>query len=306
MSINLGPKIGLSGRYTLEVLRAGEVTQRESFDNLITDWGLNRLGATSGYGTSFTGCCVVGSGNTPAMVSDLGLVNKLNTSASDSPSATYVYLGAGQNHGSKYTKVYTFPLGAVVGNVAEVGVADTNTSNLFSRALVVDSEGLPTVVTVLAEEMLRVTYELTVYPPLGDATGTFTLAGVTYNYTLRAAYVIDPRYWVPESAHNFSFGGPNFYAHGAALASITGSINNVAGAVGTLSPSVYTSGTLLRTYGISASISQGNLAGGIGGFAIFGSYHTGAGAWQAVWSPSIPKDGTNTLGISFQIQWGRV
>lgn len=106
---------------------------------------------------------VCGTGTTPVTPSDTGMAS---------------YLSAGQNESiSNITTRETSPApkirhmwrwrfnqGDVVGNVSEVGVAlssfPTSSTPLLSRALVVDVNGDPTTITVLADEYLEVEYEL--------------------------------------------------------------------------------------------------------------------------------------------------
>ena len=57
------------------------------------------------------------------------------------------------------------------------------------RALILDGGGSPTTLTILSDETLDVTYTIRVYPPTTDVTGSITLDGVSYGYTIRPCNV---------------------------------------------------------------------------------------------------------------------
>ena len=88
---------------------------------------------------------------------------------------------------------YHFAIGAAAGNLSELGVGWASSgTTLFSRALILDSGGTPTTITVLSDEYLYVTYEHRFYPSETDATGSIVFTGNiggTYTYTLRPAQI---------------------------------------------------------------------------------------------------------------------
>ena len=160
------------------------------FTNLITDQGLDYIGNFSDY----TSNCHVGTSSTAPANSDTGLfgfvagtsnvTSKTNSAAQSSP-----YFGI-------ETKVYRFGIGAAEGNLSEVGVGRTTvTGSLFSRALIVDGVGDPVTISVLSDEFLDVTFELRMYVPLVDVTGSVTLDGISRDYTIRAIAATDVAVW---------------------------------------------------------------------------------------------------------------
>lgn len=96
------------------------------------------------------------------------------------------------------TLVFEFPAGRATGNLTEVGVGWTsdgviipnaNNNRVFSRALILDASGQPTTLTVLADEILRVTYMLRLYVPFNvpDEVKVMTIGGVNTTVTIRSA-----------------------------------------------------------------------------------------------------------------------
>ena len=160
----------------------GTVTLAE-FDNLILDAGLNRLG-TGGVAN----CCQVGTGTSAPAVTDTTLQAYLvGTSTIQADSAqSYV---AGPPAYVTMSRTFRFGTGVAAGNLTEVGVGwATASGSLFSRARIVDGGGSPTTISVLSDETLDVVYTLRAYVP-ADATGSVTLAGTSYGYTMRWAGV---------------------------------------------------------------------------------------------------------------------
>ena len=179
-------KHGVTGWFKFEAVKA-DGTRRllaDWFPNLITNQGLDRMGSNLDYLTY----CQVGSGdNTPANTDTTleTFVAATNNTSNDTAAAQ-----ASAPYYASRTKVFRFAAGAAAGNLSEVGIAWTNgAGSLYSRALILDGGGLPTTITVLSDEFLDVTYQLRIYPPTVDVTGTITLDGNNYNYVLRACNV---------------------------------------------------------------------------------------------------------------------
>lgn len=180
MKFNLG-KLGLSGQYRLVAStdpEGKEVTKDTGwFDNLITNAGLNRIGqvsATVAYQTwhfrdDILRAFRVGSGTTPPQFTDVALDAEIAAvSLASSSNAGWI-----SSQGANYTDGYMhltvtrqFGQGAAAGNLSEIGLGDVN--NLFSRALILDSFGDPTTITILANEFLTVYYTLRVNIPQAD------------------------------------------------------------------------------------------------------------------------------------------
>lgn len=298
--MNLKTKV--AGYYKLQVIRPdGTVRESGEFPNLITDIGLDRMGVGS-----YLTYCQVGAGSTAPTVTDTSLASflaasntKQSTSSGSTSSAPY-YTWA--------LNMWRFSAGTATGNISEVGVGWASGGSLFSRALVLDSGGSPTTITVLADEVLDVTYELRYYPPTVDDTGdvTFTgnLAG-TYDWIFRAANVTSNSV---SDGWNITSGGTDMgYQPPSSVRALNTDIqaitSNPVGGSG-LSSTVgsYTNGTYYRDITATATTATGNLAGGIRTVV----FKIGVGRFQVQFDPAIPKTASDTLSITFRHSWGRV
>lgn len=269
--------------------------------NLVLDIGLDRFGA----GLSHCTHCRIGTGTAAPANSDTQLQsqsantsNAISNSASNAGASTYA---------STTTTVWEFALGAVVGNMAEVGVgwSASTASTLFSRARINDAGGVPTTITVLVTEILQVSYRFTIYPQVTDVTGNVTISGNVYAYTSRCY----------NAGNTFQLNANGtFFANLLGCVATNGAINGItsSGASGTQlgltsgGLQTYTNGTYYRDFLVTANISTGNLAGGIQSMNI--SLQGGSGAIAQIqigYVPNIPKDGTNVLSMLFRFTWAR-
>ena len=294
-------KTQVQGSYVLRVKSPGGIIKREAeCKNVITDLGMNRLGNTHGGAAEYIR---VGTGTTTADPGDQQLVNQI--------AATNNRLGyiATDNSGaplyrSRVTFTWQFAQGAVVGNIAEIGVGWAATgATLLTRSRILDISGLPTTISVLADEILEVAYSFDLYPTTSDFTGSITISGTTYNYTGRSAniqytsaYALFGQYGAGNS--NFSVQG---YQAGCSLGPITGTLSGVGLPSGNAAVQSYVNNSYELSYEVSFGINAGNGAGGLGGFAI--TFHHVA--YQVVFDTPIPKDNTKILTFGIKQSWGR-
>lgn len=298
----------------------------EWFDNNITDFGLDCLGGlSSGY--VFNGCAV-GSGNTPESNADLTLASFVAgsmtlLSGSDSASAqitTAPYYVA-------YKGTIRFAAGVAAGNLSEVGIpgniATDATINggttLFSRALIKDGSGTPTVIEVLDDEILDVTYELRIYFPSGgaDITGSYdmTIDGsvTSFSYTLRLTEVDQVgtganlwpnrfRPFVPfrPTTQGFGIGYDGGVTNGD-IGIITAGPAGSSTAWSTRSADSYVEGSYTKKFHFPLDLTKGNLSGGIKsmqlGFTVC--------AYQMQISPVVLKTSAKAFVVDFDVSWGR-
>ncbi|MGL4641414.1 MAG: hypothetical protein ACRCVX_17030, partial [Shewanella sp.] len=259
ISVDSRAKVG--GEYMLQVFepkngRLELVRETGWFDNLITNFGLNNIGKNTALGPN----CRVGTGNTAPAFTDTQLVAQVAGNAGGS--APSLVLAGAPDYQSTYSVTYEFPQGAVVGNIAEVGIGAAATgANLFSRALIVDGVGSPVAIPVTAIQILRVTYRLSMYPSLTDATGTVSIGGVSYNYISRLCDRGFARSPIP---NGIIYQGRlvNFYDGDI------GAVTATAPSGATINASVsafdaYVDGNFYLQFSASLTIAQGNFAGGI-------------------------------------------
>ena len=296
--------IGMSGRYKLAAVTAetGEVREETPwFDNLITDAGLERIGA-NGVGTY----CMVGSGSAAPTVTDTTLATWVAATSGVQTASEVVATAAPRYVAQR--KVYRFAVGVAAGNLTEVGIGWTTTA-VFSRTLIKDGNGNPTTLTVLPSEFLDVTYEFRLYCPEADTPLSVTLAGTTHTGVIRAALVSDAASWSPTYVLSDGMGAAygstalNGYS-GATLGAQTGVPTGAtaSGSGGTYSVAGYVAGSKKRTITCTVGLNDLNLAGGLNAAFL---RPLRAGAFQMSFSPPIPKTASQTLSLTFELSWDR-
>lgn len=298
-------QIPLEGRFRFTI-RDGKtlaVKRRTPWiKNLILDTGLNRLGS----GSAIASWCQVGSGSTPPAANQTTLTTFIG-STSTTTGTTSASQGVAPYY-SRIVRTFRFAAGVAAGTLAEVGIGWSNVSgSLFSRALILDANGAPTTILVLADEVLDVTYELRVYPPLVDKVFQTTIGGILHDCVMRAQNVNSPSNWVGDSSRYIFAGlilGPTTSSGAVSngtLGPITGtpSGTTVTGGVGV--PAAYVNNSYQRRVTFPYSLAQGNVAGGIS----TARAESNIGSYQISFSPPIDKDNTKTLSLAYTFSWSR-
>lgn len=285
---------GMIGVFTLRAVRGDGSSRERVFKNLILDQGLDFLTQYSGI----IGTCRVGTSGAAVSPSQTGLVADMGVTAagvwsgSNAPAPSYT---------ATTTCTYTFAVGAVVGNVAEVGVFRVNNSTTaaFSRALVVDGSGTPTVFPVFADEQLQVTYNLQWSPPLSDILLTQKIGATTYDVTVRAS---NANAWgfgnnnIPISQHS----NANLHrSHTGAIGPITSIPSGSAYTSTSRSSASYTAGSKNRTFSLTFGPASFN------GSILSVSTDLYMTKWQWEYSSAISKTSAQTLIIPYNIAWDR-
>lgn len=304
-------RLGLSGEYRMVVSKdpeCKEIVSVNSFKNLITDNGFELIGTTS-IRSDFTNICsrfCVGSGSTAPAVTDTSLANLVAVANSIPTTSVYTSYDDG------YTQTifsYQFGIGVAAGNLSEIGIG-ASASSLFSRALILDSGGNPTTITVLPNEYLTVYYTLRCAIPKTDQTFTFTadIGGAPTSVTA----VVRPARANSSTDESWRLRTGIGQSGGTAGAVYSGSLGTPisvpSGASSMVAQSYYTvqsysASSLQRKADIDLTINQGNLAGGV----IKSIVHTlGPGCWQIEFTPGIPKNNTQTAKFTIGYSWGRV
>lgn len=272
------PAVTREGRVRVECLRGGKVVQDTGFTpNLITDAGLAAMNGPGSVGVF--GTLRVGSGTTPPQFSDTALVNQLASAAA----------GWGTTIVGGYavsTTSVLFPMGAVVGNVGEVGFGSSPSSPLATRALIKDQNGDPVVVPVLADEQLRVTYEVRCLIPTTPTVTTQVIDGVSTTVTVTAARTDSAEQW-----HGIVSGSA---ANGWDTRVFPGSLYP------TSSSPLTTSRGTRHTWGPNA----GNAVGGITSiYAAWtsGNGQYGLGAWSIEFNPPLAKTNSKSLTLDLSV-----
>ena len=174
---NIDFKCSIEGKYKIQILQGGIiVSERPWAKNMILNQGKDWVMAgTRNFSQSFA-YCAVGTGTTPVSATDTGLTSEAATAR------TSTYLTGIGNCGTSWIgqvgtirRTFDFAIETVNRNYTEIGwsYSGTKASNLFSKTLISGGS-----VTVLAEQQLRVVYDLSITcAPTGVQTANLTVAG---------------------------------------------------------------------------------------------------------------------------------
>lgn len=184
----------VKSRYKLAVISSDGIVRSETAwsPNMVLNAGLLAMLGGGSVGSVVPIRPVCGTGNAPVQETDTTLSSYLAGSGTSASTTTTRNIASSPYY-VMHSFTWRFGQGAAAGNIAEVGAAITSgipnsSTPLFSRALVLDSNGDPTTVTVLPDEYLDITYELYIYAP-SDLSGSFdqTIDGssVSFSYTIR-------------------------------------------------------------------------------------------------------------------------
>lgn len=297
----------LKGEYKLKVYRPDGSLRKETewFDNIILNRGLDLIAA--GNGASSFANCSVGSGTTTPAVTQTALTNlQLSTTTKQSGSNTW-YSSPDYYH--EHIITYRFAaIGAGLSyNLNEVGVGKTSTE-LFSRALITDSGGTPTTVSIVEGEILDVIYKFRNYPPLttADYSQDVTISGTTYTFTWRPAYVSDSSRWFILNTTTPTYHYLTGYSGSVgAITSVPGGTASTQ--VSNTAPEAYTIGSYTSTATMSFGLTNANFGGGITAFR-YSRGGNGAGShfdYQCSVSPAITKTSSQSLQIVGQMSFAR-
>ncbi|MCU4387999.1 hypothetical protein KTH40_10330 [Acinetobacter haemolyticus] len=159
-TVNMRHEIGATFQMRVSKKDGKIVSETPEFHNLVLDSGLERMGV----GTWLQNCRV-GSGSSEPIPTQQRLDNTIATttnilsSSNVTNTTTKPYYKA-----TRHT--FRFSEGAAAGNLTEVGLGWTQSGDVpcWSRALIKDSNGNPTTLTILSDEILDVIVTVRVYP----------------------------------------------------------------------------------------------------------------------------------------------
>jgi len=320
----MNTNIGMVGEFRCVVKKAdGSIKTDTGYQkNLILNQGLDFFGGDRGYMTSY---CVVGSGNSAPAFSQnkldafLAAVGTTGYPAYPVYKTDYDKIRDGNLYKASVTNKYSFT--DIVGNICEVGLAsdysNANSYYLCTRALIKDSNGNPTTISVLSGEILDIYYKLWRITDLTDKNTTLNVldgggGSVAYNVITRPSHIGfnsgDDDY------ANRSIDIPAAYRMGGALNVMgdTGELTatdsefnpvNSSG-VSSITWSPYVAGSYKRQLTAEATVNELNL--NIRRFQVqigFGDFQFRVGKVSDD-SPLI-KNNTQTLSIPIEISWGR-
>ena len=304
--------MGMSGEFRCVVKRADGSTKIDTGyqKNLILNQGLDFFGGSNG--SDMMAYCIIGRGNSQPSYTQ----NKLDTavlgvSGSDySTKSDYNASTDGNLYKTNRVCKYSFT-GLKNINISEVGLASayysTSDYYLCTRALIKDSNGNPTTITVLSGETLQIYYKLWAVYDTTDKTGQINLldgvgGSVAYNWKLRPANVANAGwytgYWVDKH------GGHSLTFNTGDLSTIDSYPSSDGSNYNFNSLDSYISGSYKRVARVALAVDQENKS--IRTITVPSTM----GFWQIRFgsvandSP-ITKTKTQTLSIAIEFSWGR-
>ena len=197
--------LGFKGRFQVTVKKEdGSIkTELPWQDNLITNEGIKLLNGinqvTNLNDVSNTRyihqMCFVGSSSTEPAVTDTKLGNYIAVDNREENFKTLIEepTESRPNHVREYWQQKYIFTGLNNVNIVEVGLGyETNNSTkeyaLFTHALVKDSQGSPSTITVLQGEILEINYEFSTYWDIRPKKGEFTLTKIKGSQTTTETY----------------------------------------------------------------------------------------------------------------------
>lgn len=300
---------GMKGRYRLSAgtySEDGEFSPRVVtgwFDNLITNIGMDAM-ASERYMTY----CYVGSSSTTPQNGD----TNMGAIIASSSSTSFTDVSAQQVEPYAVTRIRTveFAQGQAAGNISEVGMgwASSPANALFSRALVLDTQGNPTTITVLENEFLQVTYELVSNINITPFTGSITLGGTVYGYTMQPLGVTSSA-----TTTGWGISSTGTYSSEGSTSFMRAYDNNTIAAVTDTSPSGssdsadsytalgYTAGDHYQDLQCTWGLNSANFTNGIGALRV----PFGWTSWGIYFDSLVPKTDQNTFTVTVRYSWGR-
>lgn len=304
-------RTSFGGRYKLFVHHGitGQLLHETPwFDNLITNNGLDRLR----YGGNMT--LFVGSGNTPPTYEDTEVESLLAETRVSNGSSQRQFDALPYYGGRRHSA--TFGVGAVVGTVREVAVGNSST-NLFSRALLVDEAGAPTELTLDELHQLTAVYELRQYLPADDWTGTIQINGDDYACVARPCRLEGSQWWITSLEQGIwtsssTLDPRQYFYSDATLGEVTGGPSGArhSGPYGLTHLDDHVPGSPQLTgyvyFGPSHDYTNVNVFELGQGFSnVWGLHDANGGRWQFSIDPPISFTRYERLRIDFELTWGR-
>lgn len=307
-------QVGLHGEVKVIVKRADDTVRLDTgfFPNVITNLGLDALGNNH----NLFNYCAVGGGNSTPLNTNTKLDNFLAFGSPISSDSKYDYDPVRDTEFYKCSRTvgYRFT-GLDNKNISEVGLVDKDGSSqppAFTRTLIKNSVGAPTVITVLSGEILELQYRLWQVFDLKDKDQVVTAmidgVEVPFNVKIRLAGVGGS---LGGSWNYGSVGAPLTYQGNNRPLFGTGEIGEITGLPSGLTDGyivlgweAYQPSTYKRKFYVNNSITEA--VHPIRSFLFF----TGLGAYQVRFGTvagDLPIDKTNQdiLQLGFEMSWGR-
>ena len=309
--MNFNANVGIGAVFKLIVRKADTdeiVRETPEFHNLVLNTGLARMAV----GTWIDRCCV-GTGNSTPVVSQVALDSFL-------ASTTTVAAGASDTGGIQVTtapfywfgrRTWRFAVGVATGNISEIGLGWGNTT-LWNRALVKDTAGNPTTITILADEYLDVISEVRVYPK--ESVSNINLVDKVGNIISAHEVKIMPYFnnvssEVKWNAGKLYFGGTDdmFRASNNDMPLTTGGLPATS-VIGPAPSVTYAGSSMQGTVTVSSSqlnfLQRSFFTSISGAMIIPHQWVSSVCGYKWQFNPVIPKDAETILTYKFTLTWG--
>ena len=309
-------QVGLYGEVKVIVKRADDTVRLDTgfFPNVITNLGLDAIGNDN----DLFNYCSVGGGNSKPLNTNTKLDNFLAAGSQISSESKYDYDPVRDTEFYKCSRTvgYRFE-GLDNKNISEVGLVGDYASGqhpAYTRTLIKNSAGEPTVITVLSGEILELQYRLWQVFDVKDKDQVVTAmidgVEVPFNVKIRLAGVggnLGGSWsYAAVVGQGVMYGGSSSNSHRfgtGELGEITGQNSGLTNVYG-LSWEAYQPSTYKRKFYVNASITEA--VHPIRSLLFF----TGLGAYQVRFGTvdgDLPIDKTNQdiLQLGFEMSWGR-
>lgn len=301
--------IGIAGEVRVVVSREdGSIKQDTGYQkNIILNQGLDFFGGAKG--SAINDKCAIGAGNIAPVATQTSLVSFIAITSGTDATSDYAYVNKGDNLYRMWEqKRYRFE-GLNNVNINEVGLASQGTTQsdyyLTTRALIKDTLGQPTTITVKLGETLDVYYKIHKVVGISDNLHVVNMldgngGSVPYNVVTRPAKVGSSSEWAVSTP---AITG-SLYAGIGTL----GAISNIPSGVGYINlnstGAPYQAGSYKRVFAFNAGLNL--LAEGLNVIYVRGVFFPFQMSFNSVASNSpIPKTNKNILELPYEISWGR-
>lgn len=306
-------QIGFAGEVRFVITKADGSTKIDTGyqKNLILNQGLEFFGGEKG--ASINSSCVIGSGNSTPTITQTVLDAFIAIADGSNATSNYSYVDNGDSLYRLWEeKVYRFT-GLNNVNVSEVGLVSTGTTStdyyLTTRALIKDSFGAPTSISIKTGETLDIYYKIHKVIDTSDKSFVINMldgngGAVPYNAIIRP-YAVGTEKWGGKIAGNAANSNWLYYSPSSNLSDFISSpsFTNINENLCVTAPYVKNSYKIItnNSFRLSDAISGVRLL--LSGDHTFYCYQVRYGAVSN--DASIPKTSNDTLSIPIEISWGR-
>lgn len=314
------PSVGIAGEVRCVVTGAdGTIKTDTGYQkNLILNQGLDFFGG--GKGSYINASCAIGSGNSAPAITQTKLDAYIAQADGTNTTSDYGYVDKGDNAYRVWQqKKYRFT-GLANVNISEVGLVSTGTTSttyyLTTRALIKDSLGAPTSISVKTGETLDIYYKI--YKVIDTRDKSFVVnvldgngGSVPYNVIVRPSLVGIAKHANFSSLGNVAAGGSSYEGSYSLFTQEIASMLNLPATTGAmisgdniLVQQPYVVASYKKGASLSFDLNQAN--GNIRSAYI----PTSLGLWQMRFGrvsddAPITKTANDTLSIPLEFSWGR-